>query len=90
MTRKKSNPGKGVVSNNLATILSRMADEGFSHCDAFVVVGVKLSGANDSDEQVIRCTRGPAMLVGRAIDLLAEYDESKVQVWTDDQTEGED
>lgn len=82
MTSKRQ--GKGVIPNSLAAVLSQMADDAFSKCDAVVIVGVKVSGVNDSDEQVIRCTRGPAMMIGRAIEKLYEYDESKVQVWTDD------
>jgi hypothetical protein len=87
MTKRQ---GKGVVPNSLAAVLSQMADEAFTKCDAVVIVGVKVSGANDSDEQVIRCSRGPAMLLGRAVDLLYEHDESKVQVWTDDSGDDED
>ena len=79
---KGTTPGKGVRSMRIEDRARAAADDLFEVCDAVVIVCVKFSGSNDNDEQVMRVTRGPNIVVHKAIDILYDYDESKIAVET--------
>jgi len=83
--RKSRKPGKGVVANGIGAKVSAAADDLFASADAVVIVAVRFSGSGDSDEQIVRATRGPRMAVSKALDQLYDFDEREAAIYTDDQ-----
>lgn len=81
---KGKEPGKGVRSLSLDKRVREAADELHEVCDAVVIVAVKFSGSSDNDEQVVRSSRGAQIAVFKAIDMMCEYDESKISLILDD------
>lgn len=88
--RSRKTPGKGVVPSGLAAKVRDAADDLYAHADAVVIVAVRFSGSGDSDEQIVRCTRGSRLALGKAVDQLIEYDEPCAAIITDDDIEDDD
>lgn len=77
---KRNQPGKGVKSLRLDERVKEAADELFEVCDGVVIVCVKFSGAHDNDEQIVRALRGPSLAVFKGIDMMNDYDDSRIKV----------
>lgn len=77
-------PGKGVVPGSIGERVRAAADDLYANADAVVIVAVRFSGSNDSDEQIVRCTRGSRLALSKAMDQLYERDEREAQVYVDD------
>ena len=82
---KNREPGKGARTTALHKRVSEAADDLNAVCDAVVIVAVRFSGSNDNDEQIVRSTRGAHIAANKAIDMLCEYDESTITIFTDDE-----
>ena len=80
-------PGKGVVPGSIGERVRAAADDLYANADAVVIVAVRFSGSNDSDEQIVRCTRGSRLALGKAMDQLYERDEREAQVFVDDEVD---
>ena len=88
--RSFQKPGRGVVSNDIGSVVRRAADEMFAHCDAVVVVGIRTSGTSDNDEVVARATRGPRLLIAGALERMYEIEADRATVIFDDDEETEE
>lgn len=84
----KKKAARRVVNNNLANKAKEVADDLFAHADAVIVVAVRFSGNGDSDEQILRCSRGSQLALGKAVDRLYDYDEERAAIWVDDYIDG--
>jgi hypothetical protein len=85
MAKRSNQPGKGVKSLRLEDRIKEAADDLRDVCDGVVIVCVKFGETHDNDETIMRASRGPRMLVGKAIDMLCEYDDSLVEIKTFDE-----
>lgn len=85
--RSSKKPGRGVVSGDLGKITREAADDLFAKCDAVVIVCVRSSGSNDTDEQVFTSRRGSGLHLSGALEKAYEADTSRVTVEID---EGDD
>ena len=90
MAKRSNQPGKGVKSLRLDERVKAAADELFEVCDGVVIVCVKFSGTHDNDEQIVRALRGPSLAVFKGIDMMNDYDDSRIKVVSIEELSDED
>lgn len=89
-TPRKKRQGKGVVANGIAAKVAQASDELFASADAVVIVAVRYGGGGDSDEQIIRASRGSRLALSKALDQLYDYDEVQAEIHTQDVIDEDD
>lgn len=87
--RSRRTPGKGVIPGNIGDRVRDAADSLYANADAVVVVAVRFSGSGDSEETIMRVSRGSRLALGMALSQLYDRDEREAEIFTDDIIEDE-